>query len=96
MTGWERKWEHALLRIARDCSGLLMPATSELGKCGVVQVVASVLHSWGSRGRRFKSGRPDGFSNALGPTGNQVGMIMVGRPGMGSAERLGPRSARLG
>jgi hypothetical protein len=59
MKGWERKWERALLRKARDCSGLLMPATSELGKCGAVQVVASVLHSWGSRGRRFKSGRPD-------------------------------------
>jgi hypothetical protein len=25
------------------------------------------MHSWGSRGRRFKSGRPDGFRTALRP-----------------------------
>ena len=25
------------------------------------------MHFWGSRGRRFKSGRPDGFSNTCTP-----------------------------
>ena len=35
------------------------------------------VHSWGSRGRGFKSRRPDGFSNSLGtkwePDGNDHG-----------------------
>src|SRR5436190_1073466 len=54
---WERKWERVPLCIARNCSGPLTTAPPELGKRGELQVVVSVLHSWGSRGRRFKSGR---------------------------------------
>ena len=33
--GWERRWERALLRMARTCSSLLMPASPELGKRGL-------------------------------------------------------------
>jgi hypothetical protein len=58
-TGWERKWERALLSMAQHRSDLLTPAPPEPCKRGFGQAVVSVLHSWGSRGRRFKSGRPD-------------------------------------
>jgi len=62
---WERKWERALLPIAQHCSSSLTTATSELGKRRTLQVAVSVLHSWGSRGRGFKSRRPDGFLEQL-------------------------------
>jgi hypothetical protein len=41
-----------------------------------------IVRAWGSRGRRFKSGRPDCFSNALGtnwePNGNDHGWPPLG------------------
>ena len=53
MRGWERKWERATLAMAQHCLAPLMRASSELSKHRAVQVVVSVVHSWGSRGRQF-------------------------------------------
>jgi hypothetical protein len=56
---WEREWEHGPLRPARSCFVPLMRAQYDLHIQGSVQVMNSEMHSWRSRGRRFKSGRPD-------------------------------------
>jgi hypothetical protein len=39
----------------------------DLGQDAFPQAAAFGIHSWGSRGRRFKSGRPDGFFERLYP-----------------------------
>ena len=44
---------------------------------------------WGSRGRRFKSGRPDGYSNSLGT-------ILVPRPLLSGIQAGAQRFAGIG
>jgi len=51
---WERKWERALLSMAPHRFDLLTPVPPKLCKRGFGQAVVSVLHSWGSRGRRVQ------------------------------------------
>src|SRR6266516_8066138 len=64
-SGWEPSGNHRRsprLYVALFCSPVhgtdLRHRDSDL-------VVGIGTHGWGSRGRRFKSGRPGGFSNAL-------------------------------
>jgi hypothetical protein len=63
---WERRWERLLLGGALNRFGVLPCAPSNLRRWMSVEAAALRMHSWGSRGRRFKSGRPDNFSNTLG------------------------------
>ena len=53
------KWESRALTWARYGSILLACASFHLRKHESVPVARLWMHSWGSRGRRFKSGRPD-------------------------------------
>jgi hypothetical protein len=74
--GWERKRERFLLRSASSRFYLLTCALSDLPRRTSVEVVASGMHSWGSRGRRFKSGRPDDFRTLVPRIGNETAMIV--------------------
>jgi hypothetical protein len=56
-------WEPLALRTARSGSRLLTCASLHLRKRISMRVRVTCMHSWGSRGRGFKSRRPDGFSN---------------------------------
>jgi hypothetical protein len=55
----ERKWERVLLTSALIRFAALACAPLDLRRRALVEATASSMHSWGSRGRRFKSGRPD-------------------------------------
>jgi hypothetical protein len=61
------KWEPRALARPVHSSIPLTCARVYLEKYGPNLVVGIRMHGWGSRGRRFKSGRPDGFSNACRP-----------------------------
>jgi hypothetical protein len=65
--GWERRWERVLLRSALPCFKPLPHAPLDLRRLTSMQATAFGRHSWGSRGRRFKSGRPDRFFEHLYP-----------------------------
>jgi hypothetical protein len=56
---WERIWERVLLRGALPCFTPLPMRPFDLRGGTSMQATAFGIHSWGSRGRRFKSGRPD-------------------------------------
>ena len=53
------KWEPHALTTARYGSVLLLCVLPHLRRYEDVLVAGTWMHSWGSRGRRFKSGRPD-------------------------------------
>ena len=61
------KWERVLLTSALICFGVLGCGRLDLPRWLSTEVTASRMHSWGSRGRRFKSGRPDRFFERLYP-----------------------------
>jgi len=65
--GWERGGNHGRSRVR--CAALFCsPGRGvHLRKHGKALVAGMWMLSWGSRGRRFKSGRPDGFSNTCTP-----------------------------
>jgi hypothetical protein len=55
------------------------------------------MHSWGSRGRRFKSGRPDWFFEHLYPElGTKTAMIVpTGPAGMSKASKAAAAQSLL-
>jgi hypothetical protein len=63
---------------ARHGSILLTCARLQLRKRRDALVARIGMLSWGSRGRRFKSDRSDGFSNASRPTGDfRTGVVAI-------------------
>ena len=60
-------WEPPALMMALRGSVLLTCARLHVLKYGSALVAGMWMLSWGSSGRRFKSGRPDGFSNSCTP-----------------------------
>ena len=62
------KWERLPLWRAPDGFVMLDPALPYLHKPALIRARAGQVHSWGSRGRGFKSRRPDCFSNTVGTT----------------------------
>src|SRR5215469_14081973 len=65
----ERKRERVLLTSALICCGALACARPDLRRRTFIEATASGMHSWGSRGRRFKSGRPDAGQRADSKSG---------------------------
>src|ERR1039458_5608524 len=61
------RWEPPALVTALGGLVLLACAPLHLQKHSGVLVARIRMHAWGSRGRGFKSRRPDDFSNTCGP-----------------------------
>jgi len=71
------KWESRALARALHSSIPLTCARVHLRKYGPDLVVAIGTHGWGSRGRRFKSGRPDWFyEHLIDQLGTKPAMIV--------------------
>ena len=75
--GWERSGNHGRSQM-RSAALFCSPVrVLHLRKYGHALVAGMWMHSWGSRGRRFKSGRPDGFFERLYPKlGTKQAMIV--------------------
>ena len=71
------KWESRALVSALCRSVLLTCARPSPAETRSALVAGMWIHSWGSRGRRFKSGRPDWFFERLYPEmGTKSAMIV--------------------
>ncbi len=77
---WERSGNHGRSQVRSAALVCSLVRGVQLRKHGSSLVAGIGMHSWGSRGRRFKSGRPDAGQKA--DSKSRVGLLGV----------LGPRS----